>query len=201
MKKKNYRSRNYANKGKTNKKQNVNSNLKLYSNNLLDRILLVKGDLEELGKAINELGIFQTLSPDILKENVELVVKSIVKDFGKNGREQFYKKLFKDRVPIYNENVQIEEIIADSIQLIDVLSVAWNRERKEYIAKWLIYLQDNVQKIKIIVLALEQSINYLDQQLDFYFQIKSGINMVLSYIHEILHEYCNNNNLHLKSVS
>ncbi len=197
MKKKNYKNRKYANKRKTNKKQNINNNLKLFSNDLLDRTLLIKGDLEHLDKTIKELPIYQILSPDVLKEKVKFIVKSIAKNCDKYSKDALYRKLFKERIPIYKQEVQLKEIIADSIQLLNVLSVAWEKEEKKFIAQWLIYLQDNIQKIKLIVLALEQCINQFDEQLDFHFQIKNQSEMLVTYIHQILIEYCSNYNLHL----
>ena len=179
--------KNYKNNNRTNSNNSV---LALYDSNLLNRIKLVRGDLKNWLKILENTEISKALSSEHIGDDIKNTIDSMIEKFSKSSKEAFYYKMFNDRVPIYNENVNLKEIILDSLELISSISKKWELADKGKICTLLGDLRDNFSKIKLIVISLQGCLDKIDIYIDYYFKLQSMVITLEDYVQEIFEEYC-----------
>lgn len=176
-------------KRKNYNRNKVNKTINLCDNNLLNRVKLVKGDLNIWLERFSEPELEEAIHSEKLKKEVKNVIDYMTEEFEPTSKKMFYTIMFNDRIPIYNKKILIKEIIEDSLDLITLISRKWDKEEKEKILDMLAYLRDNFVKIKLIVIALQGYFEQLDKQLDYYFKLQTAVISVADYVQEILEEY------------
>lgn len=183
--------KNYKNNSRKNSK---NTAFAMLDSNLLNRIKLVKGDLKNWLKTIENVEISKALSSKHFKNDVKYVIDFMVENFDKYSKELFYYRMFKDRVPIYNKDVNLKEIIIDSLDLISSISNKWELVDEEEMCTLLAELRDNFMKIKLIIIALQGYFDKIDVYLEYYFKLQTKVITVADYVQKIFEEYCKQNN-------
>lgn len=176
-------------KRKNYNRNKVNKTINLCDNNLLNRVKLVKGDLNIWLERFSEPELEEAINSEKLKKEVKCVIDSMTKKFKPKPKKMFYATMFSDRIPIYNKEVLIKEIIEDSLDLVTLISRKWNKEEKEKILEMLTYLRDNFIKIELIVMALQGYFETMDKKLEYYFKLKTYVFSVADFVQEILEEY------------